>query len=433
MEFPFEVIEHIIPAQHLREWPRATGTSQEAVLRLHIKQYRPKDNPNPQPGDVTIIGVHGNAFPKEVYEPIWCDLHAQSNAHGFRIRGIWVADAVHEGYSHKLNEQLLGNDPAWADHARDLLLMANHFRSEMPRPIVGIAHSFGGNILVQLALLHPRLLSALVLYDPVINIFTHTQTGAIFGVRLAVARRDSWPTREAAVESFRRPRGMFSTWNPRALEAWINHALRDAPEDDAASGGKKKVVLATPRHQEAFTYFRPLYPHERADGTVDREGAPDFDPAFNDPPEVRRNFPFYRSEGHLVVERLPNVRPSVLWVFGESSDITLPPSSRSEIARTCGTGCNGSGGMAAGRVAEVHLEGRGHLFPMEVPGVCAEHAAKWIQREVEYFHKTEREYADWTRLPLSEKTTLSPEHAAALGTLPSRKRPADDKSKGSKL
>ncbi|KAI0423306.1 prolyl aminopeptidase-like protein [Xylaria grammica] len=431
MEFPFEVIEHVIPAQHLREWPRATGTSQEAVMRIHIKQYRPKDNLNPQPGDVTVIGVHGNGFPKEVYEPIWCDLHAQSKAHGFRIRGVWVADVAHQGYSHKLNEQLLGNDPAWADHARDLLHMANLFRSEMPRPIVGIAHSFGGNILAQLALLHPRLLNALVLYDPVINVFSHKQTGAMFGARLAVARRDSWPTREAAVESFRRPRGMFSTWDPRALEAWIDHALRDAPRDTAGDGGG--VTLATPRHQEAFTYFRPLYPHERADGTVDREGAPDFDPAFNDPPELRRNFPFYRSEGHLVVERLPNVRPSVLWVFGGSSDITLPPLSRSDIARACGTGCNGSGGMAAGRVAEIHIEGRGHLFPLEIPSLCAEHAAKWIQREMEYFRKTEREYADWTRLTLSEKTTLSPEHAAALGSLPSRKRPADDKVKGSKL
>ncbi|KAI0911986.1 prolyl aminopeptidase-like protein [Ustulina deusta] len=405
------------------------GELARSLLCIHIKQYRPKDNLDPQPGDVTIIGAHGNAFPKEVYEPIWCDLHAQSKAHGFRIRSIWIADVAHQGYSHKLNEQLLGNDPGWADHARDLLHITNVFRSEMPRPIVGIAHSFGGNVLVQLALLHPRLLSALVLYDPVINVFSHEQTGAIFGVRLAVARRDSWPTREAAVESFRRPRGMFSTWDPRALEAWIDQALGDAPAD--AAGGGNKVTLATPRHQEAFTYFRPLYPHERADGTVDREGAPDFDPAFNDPPEVRRHFPFYRSEGHLVVKRLPNVRPSVLWVFGGSSDITLPPSSRSDIARACGTGCNGSGGMAAGRVAEIHVEGRGHLFPLESPGLCAEHAAKWIQREMEYYRKTQREYADWTRLTLSEKTTLSPEHAAALGSLPSRKRTTDDK--GSKL
>lgn len=33
------------------------------------------------------------------------------------------------------------------DHARDLFLMINHFREQMPRPLVGIGHSFGGNIM----------------------------------------------------------------------------------------------------------------------------------------------------------------------------------------------------------------------------------------------------------------------------------------------
>lgn len=34
---------------------------------------------------------------------------------------------------------------SWSDHARDLLHMINHFRREMPRPLVGIGHSMGGN------------------------------------------------------------------------------------------------------------------------------------------------------------------------------------------------------------------------------------------------------------------------------------------------
>lgn len=33
------------------------------------------------------------------------------------------------------------------DHARDLFLMINHFRDQMPRPLVGIGHSMGGNIM----------------------------------------------------------------------------------------------------------------------------------------------------------------------------------------------------------------------------------------------------------------------------------------------
>ena len=106
--FPFEVIEHVIPGQHVREWPRATANSQEDVLDIHIKQYVPLDNPSPgRPGDVTIIGAHANGFPKELYEALWAELHARSSRRpgsGFRIRGIWIADVANQGRSGVLNE-----------------------------------------------------------------------------------------------------------------------------------------------------------------------------------------------------------------------------------------------------------------------------------------------------------------------------------------
>jgi len=145
----FHVIEHKIPCQHIREYARATSGSQETVLHLAVKQYVPKDNPNPQPGDVTIIGAHANGFPKELYEPLWDDLHARSKQQGFRIRGIWIADVAQQGQSSVLNEQLLGNDPNWNDHPRDLLHLINLKRDQMPRPLIGIGHSMGGNHLYE--------------------------------------------------------------------------------------------------------------------------------------------------------------------------------------------------------------------------------------------------------------------------------------------
>lgn len=36
---------------------------------MHIKQYIPLDNPDPQLGDVTIVAAHAAGFPKELYEP----------------------------------------------------------------------------------------------------------------------------------------------------------------------------------------------------------------------------------------------------------------------------------------------------------------------------------------------------------------------------
>ena len=60
----FRVAEHIVPGQHIREYPRATAHEQEDVLNLAVKQYTPLDNLDPQSGDVTIIGAHANGFPK---------------------------------------------------------------------------------------------------------------------------------------------------------------------------------------------------------------------------------------------------------------------------------------------------------------------------------------------------------------------------------
>ena len=65
----FEIKEHTLECQHIREYARATANSQEEVLQLAIKQYIPLDNPQPEEGDVTIIGTHANGFPK-VNQPL---------------------------------------------------------------------------------------------------------------------------------------------------------------------------------------------------------------------------------------------------------------------------------------------------------------------------------------------------------------------------
>lgn len=37
-----------------------------------------------------------------------------------------------------------GGTASWLDHSRDLLHLVNLKRDEMPRPIIGVGHSFGG-------------------------------------------------------------------------------------------------------------------------------------------------------------------------------------------------------------------------------------------------------------------------------------------------
>ena len=65
MATAFTTVEHVINGQHIREYPNATRHRQEDAFQLAIKQYVPLNVPNPVPENaVTIIGVHGNGFPK---------------------------------------------------------------------------------------------------------------------------------------------------------------------------------------------------------------------------------------------------------------------------------------------------------------------------------------------------------------------------------
>jgi hypothetical protein len=69
----FQVIQHVLPAQHTRHYPRGTEIGCENALKLGVKEYIPKDNLDPQPGDITIIAAHANGFPK-VFSLFLCEV-----------------------------------------------------------------------------------------------------------------------------------------------------------------------------------------------------------------------------------------------------------------------------------------------------------------------------------------------------------------------
>ncbi|KAJ6442122.1 prolyl aminopeptidase [Purpureocillium lavendulum] len=415
---PYHVTEHTIQASHIRDFARATAASQDETLLLAVKQYVPKDNPSPQRGDLTVIGAHANGFPKELYEPLWDEFYHEAKKRGIRIRSIYIADAAWQGRSGVLNEGKLGNDPGWNDYARDIVHLVNHFRP--PRPLLAVGHSFGANALTNAALLHPRLFSAgLVLLDPVIAHFDCTPFTLRNGpAALSVNRRDVWPSREEAAASFRRSK-FYQAWDPRVLDRWIEFGLRDVPASSAekghqgSQGTSRPVTLSTTKHQEVFTFLRPSWPAYNADGTeiIHQERCPDLDDNLD--PSVS-NWPLYRAEGGNTMVRLPSVRPGVLFVIGGQS-VTTPADAVRERTVITGTGTGGSGGAAKSRVKQVTHPDHGHLIPMEAPAYCARHAADWAAGELERWWAEEKEYEEWTKKPLSEKTTISDEYRRYLG------------------
>ncbi|KAF2199048.1 alpha/beta-hydrolase [Delitschia confertaspora ATCC 74209] len=411
----FRLDNHVLEASHIRGFPRSTATSQDEVLNLAIKQYTPLDNPHPKPGDITIIAAHANAFPKELYEPLWDELLKRSKQNGFGIRGIWIADVVHQGWSGVLNEDKLGNDPAWLDHSRDLLNMVNAFRKQMPRPIVGIGHSMGGCQIANLALIHPRLFETVILIDPVIQRMV-SFTGNISPAYASAMRRDRWPSRAAATESMKKNK-FYQTWDPRVLDRWLSYGLRDLPtkiypESSAAPGPEpaavtveptltpspaqpKEVTLTTTKHQEVMTFLRPNFSRPPGDQEISSHEYTASNPTLNRrthpdlTPGPDRQAPFYRGESIQVFHQLPNLRPSVLYIFGRTSFLSLPELIADKMAVT-GTGVGGSGGAKEGRVKEVTIEDAGHLIPMEKVEETAENIAGWVGTEMIRYREWER-------------------------------------------
>ena len=61
---PWRVVQHTVNCSHTRDYIGATAHGDADRPKLSVKQYIPLDNPEPKPGDVTIIGAHANGFPK---------------------------------------------------------------------------------------------------------------------------------------------------------------------------------------------------------------------------------------------------------------------------------------------------------------------------------------------------------------------------------
>lgn len=404
----FRTIEHSFPAQHIREYPQAISTFQEDVLNISVKQYIPL-NTACESDAVTIIAAHASAFPKELYEPLWEDLLSQSHKAGYSIRSIWMCDVANQGASYVLNESKTGIDPNFGDHARDLLAMINHFRSEFTRPIVGIGHSMGASALINLSHMHPRLLSSLVLIDPVIPFKANPSLWPM--LRLSSHRKDYWKNRTEAEATFRK-NSLVKRFDQRVVEKILMHSIRPTPTllypqatpDNKDEEQQQAYTLITPKHQEAASIARPNYED------VSVLSSPNVQDRYRYPdvwPDAPYKSPFYKSEGRAAWMFLPHLRPSVFWLYGADSYAADPEERQSKMERTR-TGWNGSGGAPLGRVKEALVQGSGHFVCMEKVNDCAIEISGFLESEMEVWREGEKSSIDqdWGSKDVVERQKL---------------------------
>ena len=267
-----------------------------------------------------------------------------------------------------------------------------------------------------LALMHPRLLSSLILIDPVIekpSSRPHITANTLLA-QMSTFRRDYWPSRKEAAASFRKSE-YYHSWDERVLNRWLDIGLRNTPTAlypaTKEGPGSQPVTLLTPKHQEVFTFLRPNFDGMDGDGrlVLDRSSNPDLDL------DAGETYPFYRAEPSITFKRLPYLRPPVLYMFAGKSDLSAP-ALREQRMSTTGVGVGGSGGAAEGRVKQVLFEDAGHLIPMEIVEDSAEAAAEWLAPEMQRWAQQEKEFqAKWSQKTLAEKQTLSEEWKRRVG------------------
>lgn len=281
----------------------------------------------------------------------------------------------------------------------------------MPRPIIGVGHSMGGAQLANLALLHPRLFESLILIDPVIQ----GKVSVIGNVSPAFAsakRRDLWPCRAEAAKGFKKSK-FYQTWDPRVLERWIKHGLRDVPTKLYPNAKEGEVTLTTTKHQEVMTFLRPNFRNRGGETEPDSVDFTLSNPKLNRrthadlTPYDQPQEPFYRGESTIVFNQLPALRPPVLYIFGSLSFLTDDAIIEEKLAKT-GSGVGGSGGRAEGRVDSVMVQDAGHLIPMEKVEESADHIGKWVGKEmVRFWDWQKKTQEEWGNLKGLERSVLS--------------------------
>jgi hypothetical protein len=201
------------------------------------------------------------------------------------------------------------------------------------------------------------------------------------------------------------------------LDRLVEYGLRDLPtpsfSDPVASDRAPPVTLATPKDQEVFTFVRPNIEGSGHNGqAVNKKTQPNINPAM---PVI---YLYYRAEVPAAFLNLPHLRPSVFYIFGETSDVATPDMMRSNL-ETTGVGVGSSGGVKEGRVKGMVIKGVGHLISMKAVERTVDSTAEWIGSELKRWRVEEEEHrSKWDKKSLCEKKTIDEEWKKIIGTEP---------------
>ncbi|KAJ5288878.1 hypothetical protein N7478_001908 [Penicillium angulare] len=242
----------------------------------------------------------------------------------------------------------INSSASWFDYGRDTIHMISQFRSEMPRPIIGISHSAGAVQLIFASLYNKRLFHFLILIEPFI-IEGPAKGGGLMPLETATKKPDTWLTRDEAIEKSPHLR----SWDKRTLQRWKEYGYRTLPCTSFPSD-TDGVTTTTTKHQETMTYTS-IHPSPKTicQYPTEQEGTN---------PERQ----IHRIESVAASKLVAHLRPNTLFA-----------GTHIRAAQKTGTGFGGSGSGAAHAV----LEKAGRSAPLEKVGDTAEAMGVGLHRK----------------------------------------------------
>ncbi|KAI6038643.1 Alpha/beta hydrolase family-domain-containing protein [Pisolithus marmoratus] len=236
------IIKELIERQTRFAQGKLTGDFSQKPLWNCINRCVRKHSRNTVRTGLTLLLVHGNGYPKEIWETMLRSL-LDSTA-GPLIDEVWSWEAVHHGDSALVNAKNLSGIFDWQDDARDIVnFLVNYLPEEatpVPLPtclarlpgatsnarkdlgyrhrrLITVGHSFGGTSSALAALNFPKLFSSVILVDPIIPADKPRGIDEIL-------RRNFWSSREEALRQFIQS-PFFASWHPEVLKTYVDHGL----------------------------------------------------------------------------------------------------------------------------------------------------------------------------------------------------------------
>ncbi|KAG8891143.1 hypothetical protein FRB99_003828 [Tulasnella sp. 403] len=246
---------------------------------VSAKRYAPRGRmARHHPDNITLILTHALSLHKETWQPVLEFLFASNTS----ITEAWSIDAPNHGEAAVLNDRLLsdfsvsctlslvlhaGPKPnallvPWDQYGRAVyhFLTAGTDKGARidftKRKLWAVGHSMGATSLIWLQSSDlPICFHTLVLVEPILDppgrdVLVQDWKRVL---SFAYQRRDVWSSRMVALEHISGSRA-YKAWNPRALQLYVKHAIRDHPAKEIEYGPFDGVTLACSRFQEAASY-----------------------------------------------------------------------------------------------------------------------------------------------------------------------------------